>query len=157
MIILFYILVALAALAALVAIGIWRAWHIPKAVALALISVALSAQGSAQGAGDRYNCTTAFTRRSPNVALGFGLTWGGARATRSVKVGVAISVAVGAYKAVRDARDGNDRASIGTNFSLHVAGTMIGAALAKHQLEPEFAVGPPAVEPLPSRSTKAPR
>ena len=116
------------------------------ALALAL-ATALSAQGSAQGSGDRYNCTEAFLRRGPNAAMGFAITWGGARATRSVKVGVSLSVAAGLYKAVRDSRDGNDRASVGTNFSLHIAGTMIGAALAKHQLEPEFA----KAEPLETR------
>lgn len=118
-----------------------------KPLLVLALSTALSAQGSAQGAGDRYNCTTAFLRRGPNVALGFGLTWGGARATRSLKVGVGLSVAVGAYKAIRDSRDGNDRASVGTNFFLHVAGTMAGAALSKHQFEPEFAKAEPALEP----------
>lgn len=109
------------------------------------LSTALAAQGSAQGSGERYNCTTAFTRRAPNVALGFAITWGGARATRSVKVGAGLSVAAGLYKAVRDSRDGNDRASVGTNLTLHVAGTMIGAALAKRQLEPEFAAASKAL------------
>ena len=118
-----------------------------KPLLVLILSTALSAQGSAQGAGDRYNCTTAFLRRGPNVALGFGLTWGGARATRSVKVGVGLSLAAGAFKAIRDTRDGNDRASVGTNLTLHVAGTMIGAALAKHQLEPEFV----KAEPLETR------
>ena len=143
MIVLFYLAVFA------VAFGIWTSWHIPKATAAALITVALSAQGSAQGSGDRYNCTTAFTRRAPNVALGFAITWGGARATRSLKVGVGLSVAAGLYKAVRDSRDGNDRASVGTNLSIHVAGTMIGAALAKHQLEkPDFAKASPLAQPL---------
>lgn len=151
MIILFYCVIAL------IALGIWKAWHIPKAATLAMISVALSAQGSAQGSGDRYNCTSAFLRRGPNVALGASITWGGARATRSVKVGVALSVAAGLYKAVRDSRNGNDRASVGTNFSLHVAGTMIGAALAKHQIEPEFSVGPPPFAPSPTQLTGASR
>lgn len=118
-----------------------------KPLLVLALSTALSAQGSAQGSGDRYNCTTAFLRRGPNAALGLAITWGGARATRSVKVGVGLSVAAGLYKAVRDSRDGNDRASVGTNFSIHIAGTMIGAALAKHQLEPEFAKAPPRMEP----------
>lgn len=107
-----------------------------------LLAAILSATLYAQGSGDRYNCTTAFARRVPNVALGLGITWGGTRATQSIRFSVGLSTAVGLYKAIHDSRNGNDRASVGTNLSLHLAGTMIGAALAKPKEEPEFATAP---------------
>lgn len=106
----------------------------------ALLAVLLALPMAAQGYNPNTSCTRAMLGRGGNVVLGFGVTWGGAKMTGSAKWGATLGMTVGGLKYALD-RD-NDRASRGTNFTLNTLGVMLGAALAKHQMRPEFATAP---------------
>ena len=87
------------------------------------------------------NCNRDLWDRTGNLALGFGITWGGAKATHSRAWGVALGLTAGGIKAYRDHRSGDRADSVGTNLALNIAGVMIGAAVAKPR-PVEFAQAP---------------